>query len=107
MSTGEGKTFGELALVSDDCVRNSSCVADEPTDLIIVPRQLYNRSMSELMHGDFQERIRFVESCPLFADWPNKWKQHIAASLIRENHAYEEVIAKQGERADNMFFIIR
>ena len=43
--TAAGKSFGELALINADCVRNASIIADEVTDLLIVNRELYSRSL--------------------------------------------------------------
>jgi CRP-like cAMP-binding protein len=40
-----GKSFGEIALMSKDAVRNASIVADDPTDLLVVSRLLFNRSL--------------------------------------------------------------
>jgi len=48
--TAAGRSFGELALINTDCVRNASIIADEPTDLIIVNRDLYNRSLKVGLH---------------------------------------------------------
>jgi CRP-like cAMP-binding protein len=41
----EGKSFGELALMSEDSVRNATVIADEETDLLVISRELFNRSM--------------------------------------------------------------
>lgn len=43
--TEEGKSFGELALMSEDSVRNATVIADEETDLLVISRELFNRSM--------------------------------------------------------------
>lgn len=40
-----GKSFGEVALMSEDAVRNATVIADEETDLLVVSRELFNRSM--------------------------------------------------------------
>ena len=40
-----GKAFGELALLNEDSVRNASIIADEETDLLIINRDLFNRSL--------------------------------------------------------------
>lgn len=45
LSAAAGRSFGELALINADCVRNASIIADETTDLIVVNRALYNRSL--------------------------------------------------------------
>lgn len=41
----EGKSFGEVALMSEDSVRNATVIADEETDLLVISRELFNRSM--------------------------------------------------------------
>ena len=46
----DGKAFGEQALINDDCVRTASIVGDDVTDLIIVHRDLYNRSLAKVPH---------------------------------------------------------
>ena len=46
---GEGTAFGELALIHPDCVRTASIVADEKTDLIVIHRDLYKRSVSKVL----------------------------------------------------------
>ena len=49
MSSGAGATFGEVALISEDCVRTASIITDEPSDVIVIDRQLYNRSVKEVL----------------------------------------------------------
>ena len=44
-STDAGKSFGEIALISEDSVRNATVIADEETDLMVIHRDLFNRSM--------------------------------------------------------------
>ena len=46
---GAGATFGEVALISEDCVRTASIITDEQSDVIVIDRQLYNRSVKEVL----------------------------------------------------------
>lgn len=46
----EGKSFGEVALMSEDSVRNATVIADEETDLLVISRELFNRSMKVHAH---------------------------------------------------------
>ena len=46
--SGEGATFGEIALINPDCIRTASIVANERTDLVVIHRDLYNRSVSNV-----------------------------------------------------------
>ena len=40
--TEAGTSFGEIALISDNCVRNASIIADEESDLLVIHRDLFN-----------------------------------------------------------------
>lgn len=40
-----GKSFGEIALISEDSVRNASIIADEETDLLVINRELFNSTL--------------------------------------------------------------
>jgi len=104
---GDGDTFGELSLVSEDYIQNAAYVAEQDTDVIVLERTIYKELLSDFINPDFQDRLAFVDSFPLFSTWPNKWKKYVAASLCQQHHNFEEVLAKQGEKADYMYFIIR
>ena len=62
----DGRTFGELALLNDNCVRSASIIADETSDLIVISRDLYNRSVAKIVGQEYQEKLDFVNSCSLF-----------------------------------------
>ena len=70
-----GKSFGELALISKECIRNASIIADERTDLLVVNRVLYNRSLRAAQVADYEERTKFVQENPLFRAWQPKYKK--------------------------------
>ncbi len=40
-----GRTFGEVALMTEDSVRNASIVADEDVDLLVIHKDLYNHTL--------------------------------------------------------------
>ncbi|XP_052066701.1 uncharacterized protein LOC127706242 [Mytilus californianus] len=101
-----GKSFGELALINADCVRNATIIADETTDLIVIGRDLYNRCIKSFHAKEFAERKQFVESNPIFDKWHPKYKKQMAMSLKKEKFHFESVIIKQGTRFDGLRFII-
>jgi hypothetical protein len=53
--TDEGQAFGEVALIKEDCVRTASVVTDDNTDLMVVDRALYNRSVRDVLEREFNE----------------------------------------------------
>ena len=62
----EGVGFGELALISKNCIRNASIVTDDVTDLVVVYRDLYNRSLRAAHAADVEHRNNFVKEHPFF-----------------------------------------
>ena len=63
---GPGKSFGELALVQTNLVRNASVIADQQTDLIVVNRDLYNRSLKAAQQQELAAKAHFVNNFQLF-----------------------------------------
>ena len=102
-----GRSFGELALISEECVRNATIITDDPTDLLVVDRALYNRSLHAAQAAEFEERTRFVTESPLFRGWPRKYKRQMAMSIVRETINFDESIVKQGDPASHIYFIVR
>ncbi|XP_052066691.1 uncharacterized protein LOC127706236 isoform X3 [Mytilus californianus] len=101
-----GKSFGELALINTDCVRNATIIADEAIDLIVIDRDLYNRCIKSFHAKEFADRKRFVETNTLFDRWHPKYKKQMAMSLRKEKLNFESVIVKQGALFDGLRFIL-
>ncbi|XP_059170872.1 uncharacterized protein LOC131952283 isoform X2 [Physella acuta] len=102
-----GKSFGELALINADCVRNATIIADESTDLLSVDRDLYNRSLRAFQTHEFEQRKDFVSSFPMFHSWAPRYKKMMAMSLKKQVLRFEDTIVKQGNAVDGIHFIIR
>ena len=54
--SGDGKSFGELALLKKNCVRNATIITDMSTQLLVVNRQLYNRCIRESQEKEFMAK---------------------------------------------------
>ena len=62
-----GFSFGELALINRNCIRNASIITDETTDLLVVNRELYNRCLKAAQSAELEEK--YVNSgCILFSN---------------------------------------
>lgn len=101
-----GKSFGELALINADCVRNASIIADETTDLLIVNRELYSRSLKAFQEKEFNEKKTFVEEYPLFKGWQTRYKKQLAMSLRKEKVNFDGIVVKQGCPVDGICFLL-
>lgn len=105
--SGAGDPFGEVALVSEDCVRTASIIAEDTTDLVVVDRALYNRSVRDVLAQEFEEKTNFITGTPLFSNWAPKYRKQLAMAMYKETFPYESWLVKQGENVDNIYFIIR
>ncbi|XP_064619879.1 uncharacterized protein LOC135483173 isoform X2 [Lineus longissimus] len=105
-SLGPGDAFGEVALLSEDCIRTASIVVDEHTDLICIDRALYNRSVKSVLQEEFEDKANFIATNPFFSNWAPRYKKQLAMAFRKETYVYETVIAKQGEPVTDVYFIL-
>ena len=64
--SGQGSTFGEMALLSDDCIRTASIITDTRSDMIVIGRSLYARSVQSVLKNDFEDKQNFINNCRFF-----------------------------------------
>ncbi|XP_053395036.1 uncharacterized protein LOC123545038 isoform X2 [Mercenaria mercenaria] len=101
-----GKSFGEIALISEDSVRNATVIADEETDLLLIHRDLFNRSMKAQQEKEYEERKSFIDNCRMFGDWTPKFKHLLEMSIRKEVYPYGTQIMRQGDPVEGLFFIV-
>ncbi|CAL1536282.1 unnamed protein product [Lymnaea stagnalis] len=103
---GDGQSFGEIALIRDDCVRNATVMADSECDLLVIPRYLYNTSIKTRQLAEYEEKRKFVETCTLFRGWSTKFRNLLEMSLTKETYPYGSTVVKQGAPTTGLIFII-
>ncbi|KAL4239120.1 hypothetical protein ACF0H5_003822 [Mactra antiquata] len=101
-----GKSFGEIALISEDSVRNATVIADEESDLLLIHRDLFNRSMKAQQEKEYEERKTFIDKSRMFNDWTPKFKHLLEMSIRKETYPYGSRIMKQGDPVEGLFFIV-
>ncbi|XP_072025350.1 uncharacterized protein [Amphiura filiformis] len=101
-----GQSFGELALVQSNVRRNATVVADTQTDLIVVNRDLYNRSLKAAQQQEFKEKNDFVNNLPLFKQLTPRLKNVMAMSLSPVRFQYGNTMMKQGHPVQRMLFLL-
>ena len=57
-------------------MRNASIITEKETDLLVVNKALFNRSLKAAQEADFNERTQFVQDNPLFSQWHPKYKKY-------------------------------
>ncbi|KAK3596919.1 hypothetical protein CHS0354_031697 [Potamilus streckersoni] len=103
---GEGHTVGEIALIKEECLRTASVVADTETDLVVIDRKLYNRSVQDVLEREYNLKVKFVEENPLFQNWPPKQKRQLIISLKFETLKYGVPLTRQGFPVNSLFFLL-
>lgn len=96
-----------MALINKNCIRNASIISNETTDLLVVNRVLYNRSLRASHAAEIEEKASFVREHPFFQNWAQKHKKQMVYSLKKELVHYDSTIIKQGEPASILFFLMK
>ncbi|CAF2902090.1 unnamed protein product [Rotaria sp. Silwood2] len=99
-----GFDFGERALVTNE-PRSATVMSITPTDLLVVDREVFNRTLKAAHEKELQEKTEFINRCPLFSTWSPRLKRLVSLSLERGRFSYDSMLYKQGTRADAVYFI--
>lgn len=102
---GSCLTFGEVALVEQDCIRTATVVANSPLDCLLIDRALFNRCLHGVVAEDMKAKSDFVDRNPMFALWPPRHRKQLVISFITHKFSYGDKITKQGAEADVVYFI--
>ncbi|CAF1575190.1 unnamed protein product [Adineta ricciae] len=99
-----GSDFGERALITNE-PRSATVMTTSPTDLLVVDREVFNRTLKSVHEKELQEKTEFINRSPLFSSWSARMKRLVSLSLERGRFAYDSVLYKQGAPADAVYFI--
>ncbi|CAF1355657.1 unnamed protein product [Rotaria magnacalcarata] len=99
-----GFDFGERALVTNE-PRSATVMTIIPTDLLVVGREVFSRTLKAAHEKELQEKTDFINRCPLFSSWAPRLKRLVSLSLERGRFSYDSALYKQGTRADAVYFI--
>ncbi|KAL8626025.1 hypothetical protein ACOMHN_012617 [Nucella lapillus] len=128
----EGNSVGEVALIEElKPIRTATVVVDTKTDLLIVDKPLYNRSVKSILAQEFQDKRQFISNNSLFRHvdhlgcfvwcgvvwcsvvwcgvrtWPPKYCKQLTMAMYKRTLPYDGLLVKQGEEVDCVYFILR
>lgn len=96
-----------MALMSEDCVRTATIIAEEVTDLLVVDRALYNRAVKEVLAKEYEDKVAFINNNPLFSAWTPRYKKQLTMAMYKEEFTYNTTLVKQGDPVEVIYFLIR
>ncbi|UJR21571.1 hypothetical protein I4U23_024654 [Adineta vaga] len=99
-----GSDFGERALITNE-PRSATVMTTSPTDLLVVDREVFNRTLKSAHEKELQDKTEFINRSPLFSSWSARLKRLVSLSLERGRFAYDSALYKQGTPADAVYFI--
>lgn len=99
-----GFDFGERALVTNE-PRSATVMTITPTDLLVVDREVFSRTLKAAHERELQEKTDFINHCPLFSSWSPRLKRLVSLNIERGRFSYDNVLYKQGSKADAVYFI--
>lgn len=100
-----GDAFGELALLGDG-LRAATIVTTEPTRLLQIDKDAYDSACAKHHHEKIARRMGFLRTVFLFKDTDDKGLSDLAKVFTERKYEKNQVIIKQGESTDSMYFIV-
>ena len=100
-----GDSFGELALMEEGSTRAATIKTVMPTEFLVVTKEDYDRILKSLKSDELEEKVEFLKNVHLFRDVGDKELQSIAYVLHSKTYQRGQVIVKQNDESDDMFFV--
>jgi CRP-like cAMP-binding protein len=101
-----GKSFGELALHSDNSVRSATIVAIEDCGFLTVDRVDYDRILKKALDGEAQEKFEFCSDLPFLSDCSTRELQRLSAIMTKKKFDRDTMIFAQGDDSNNLYFVL-
>jgi len=100
----EGDSFGELALIYG-ARRSATVVTSEPTDLIVLEKEVYDRVVKGFQTNQIDSIIAYFSSIPVFKNLTMPCMVSLATKAVLKKYSTNNVVIRQGEEANNFYFI--
>ena len=101
-----GRCFGELSVIGKNWIRNATIVADDPTLLVCITKELYYSFVCESLTAEVAQRSSFIAMHPLFRGWQTAYRNLLSENLQYRKLKFGEHMVRQGDPFDTVCFII-
>jgi len=100
-----GDAFGELALLGDG-QRAATIVTTEATRLLQIDKGAYDSACAKHHHEKIARRMSFLRGVFLFKEASSEGLNDLAKVFTERKYDKNQVIIKQGESTDCMYFVV-
>ncbi|XP_044752259.1 cGMP-dependent protein kinase, isozyme 1-like [Coccinella septempunctata] len=99
-----GKVFGELAILYN-ARRQATVKALTPSKVWVLDREIYQTIVSIYKIEERNERLKFLQECPVLNEVDERVLKKVAEFLQKEYFAAGKVIFREGDAADKFYII--
>jgi len=96
-----------MALLNGCEWRVASVISDESCQLLVLCRRLFDRYIKQRVSDMYGEKSKFILSNPYLKSAPSSFKTSLVILLRRKSRGYNEVLVRQGQRVNSIYFILR
>lgn len=100
-----GESFGEAALINNN-PRNATVVSAEPSELLMIEKEDYERVIKSLHVDALKKKSNFIKSVPAFSSFPDVIINDLATRVFFEKVPIHHKIWIQGEDVNPMKYIM-
>ena len=105
--TDAGDIFGEMSLLNGVEWRVASVITDDPCQLLVVSQRMFERYIKRHVSEMYSEKSRFVLTNPYLKSAPSAFKTSLIILMRKKSFGYDEVLVRQGQQIDSVYFILR
>ena len=102
----KGGSFGELALTEGNDVRSATVRAKTQVELLRLHKIDYEHFVKDIQLAERRENLSVLRECKIFDNWPRSKIQKMGSTCTRKTYKPGDVIFKQGEIPDSLYFIV-
>ncbi|WAQ93692.1 hypothetical protein MAR_006163 [Mya arenaria] len=103
---GRYQNFGELALLYPNRQRNASVIVEEPTELLVITYDIFQRTLQTNLERDLDEKRLFIQTHPFFSRWTFHLQRQLQWSLVRSTHSIGDIVIRQGDPVSGLTFLV-
>ena len=105
-SITKGQSFGELALTEGNDVRSATVRAATKLEVLQLHKGDYDHFVKDIQLAERRENFLVLRDCKIFDNWPRSKIQKMCATCSRKTFKPGDIIFKQGDIPDNIYFVI-
>jgi CRP-like cAMP-binding protein len=103
---GKGKSFGEMALTSDDDLRTATVRCATAVETVSLNKEEFNVYVRAMHTEETTANFKLFKHCRLFEKWSRKRLEALSRASRRKIFRADEYIFRQGDESDFTYVLV-